>query len=106
MRLTHVAGLAVVGIAVAALALQLGKAQDPMTPLAERYVKLVLALGQHDAGYVDAYYGPQGWKDQAAATPRSRPDISGFSDSPGEARRRSEASSTRRGGAVSLPTVP
>jgi hypothetical protein len=25
-------------------------------------VKLVLALGQHDADYVDAYYGPQGWK--------------------------------------------
>src|SRR5215203_718014 len=77
MRLTHVAGLAVVGIAVAALALQLGKAQDPMTPQAERYVKLVLALGQHDAGYVDAYYGPQGWKDQAAATPRSLAEIDG-----------------------------
>ena len=29
-----------------------------MTPLAERYVKLVLALGQHDPDYVDAYYGP------------------------------------------------
>ena len=77
MRLTHVAGLAVVATAIAALALQLGKAQDPMTPLAERYVKLVLALGQHDAGYVDAYYGPQGWKEQAAATKRSLADIDG-----------------------------
>lgn len=27
-------------------------------PLAVRYVKLVLALGRHDEGYVDAYYGP------------------------------------------------
>jgi hypothetical protein len=34
----------------------------PMKALAERYVKTVLALGQHDADYVDAYYGPAEWK--------------------------------------------
>ena len=28
-----------------------------MNTIAERYVKLVLAVGQHDADYVDAYYG-------------------------------------------------
>jgi hypothetical protein len=34
-------------------------AQDArMNALAERYVRLVIALGQHDADYVDAYYGP------------------------------------------------
>jgi hypothetical protein len=33
-----------------------------MDTIAERYVKLVLALGQHDADYVDAYYGPPDWK--------------------------------------------
>ena len=33
-----------------------------MNALAERYVKIVLALGQHDADYVDAYYGPPEWK--------------------------------------------
>jgi hypothetical protein len=33
-----------------------------MNGIAERYVKLVLALGQHDSDYVDAYYGPPGWK--------------------------------------------
>jgi hypothetical protein len=33
-----------------------------MNQLAERYVRLVLALGQHDADYVDAYYGPPDWK--------------------------------------------
>jgi hypothetical protein len=32
--------------------------------IAETYVKLVLALGQHDPDYVDAYYGPPEWKDQ------------------------------------------
>jgi len=32
--------------------------------IAEAYVKLVLALGQHDPDYVDAYYGPPEWKNQ------------------------------------------
>src|SRR5262249_12018788 len=33
--------------------------------IAEDYVKLVLQLGQHDADYVDAYYGPPEWKHTA-----------------------------------------
>jgi hypothetical protein len=33
--------------------------------LAERYVKLVLAMGQHDSDYVDAYYGPEAWRAEA-----------------------------------------
>ena len=33
-----------------------------MNAIAEQYVRLVLALGQHDAAYVDAYYGPPEWK--------------------------------------------
>src|SRR2546429_7983604 len=32
--------------------------------IAEAYVKLVLAMGQHDSDYVDAYYGPPEWKKQ------------------------------------------
>lgn len=35
--------------------------------LAERFVKLALALGQHDANYVDAYTGPPEWADAAKA---------------------------------------
>src|SRR5450755_85149 len=34
--------------------------------LAEQYVHLVLALGQHDPDYVDAFYGPPEWKTKAA----------------------------------------
>jgi hypothetical protein len=46
--------------------------QEPRNPgtmnaVADRYVKLVLAVGQQDDGYVDAYYGPQDWKAEAAA---------------------------------------
>lgn len=33
---------------------------------AEDYVKLVLAVGRHDASFVDAYYGPKHWKELAA----------------------------------------
>jgi hypothetical protein len=40
-------------------------AADPMNAVAERYVHLVLALGQHDPDYVDAFYGPAEWKTQA-----------------------------------------
>jgi hypothetical protein len=41
---------------------------SPMDRIAEQYVKLVLALGQHDADYVDAYYGPPEWKKEAASS--------------------------------------
>jgi len=40
-------------------------APNPLSPVAERYVHLVLALGQHDPDYVDAFYGPAEWKTQA-----------------------------------------
>jgi hypothetical protein len=39
-----------------------------MNDIAERYVKLVLAVGQHDGDYVDAYYGPPQWKQEAGST--------------------------------------
>ena len=39
-----------------------------MDTIAEQYVKLVLALGQHDADYVDAYYGPPEWKKAAESS--------------------------------------
>jgi hypothetical protein len=39
--------------------------RNDMDALAERYVRLVLALGQHDTDYVDAYYGPAEWRTEA-----------------------------------------
>ena len=36
-----------------------------MNGIAERYVRLVLAVGQHDGDYVDAYYGPPEWRKEA-----------------------------------------
>ncbi len=46
-----------------------------MNAIAEGYVRLVLALGQHDRDYVDAYYGPPEWKAAAAAQPTTLPAI-------------------------------
>lgn len=43
--------------------------------IAESYVKLVLAVGQHDSDYVDAYYGPPEWRAEAEAAKRSLPAI-------------------------------
>jgi len=36
-----------------------------MNTIAEHYVKLVLAVGQHDADYVDAFSGPKEWLEDA-----------------------------------------
>lgn len=36
-----------------------------LDPIAEQYVRLALALGEHDADYVDAYFGPAGWRAEA-----------------------------------------
>jgi len=47
------------------------EAADEMNGVAERYVHLVLALGQHDPDYVDAFYGPAEWKTQAAKEKKS-----------------------------------
>jgi hypothetical protein len=43
--------------------------------IAESYVKLVLAVGQHDSMYVDAYYGPKEWLAQARAEQKSLKEI-------------------------------
>ena len=40
-------------------------AEVGMNSVAESYVQLVLAVGQHDPNYVDAYYGPKQWQDVA-----------------------------------------
>ena len=56
----------IVGWAVAASTFTMpAAAQDQMAKIAREYVRLVLALGQHDKDYVDAYYGPDEIKKEA-----------------------------------------
>jgi hypothetical protein len=64
MRLTSLLLVLAGGAAVVASQAQ---APDPFSDIARRYVKLVLAVGQHDADYVDAYYGPPELRKEAEA---------------------------------------
>ena len=53
-------------------ALATNSTSDPaLDGLAERYVRLVLAIGEHDADFVDAYYGPPQWREDARTHGRS-----------------------------------
>ena len=53
-----------------------GAPADSMNSVAERYAHLVLALGQHDPDYVDAFYGPAEWKTNAEKEKKSLDQIS------------------------------
>lgn len=46
-----------------------------MNTAAERYVRLVLSLGEHDADYVDAYYGDPQWRAEIKARKPSLDEI-------------------------------
>ena len=46
-----------------------------MDEIAREYVKLVLAVGLHDADYVDAYYSPAEWRESVEAEAPSLADI-------------------------------
>ena len=46
-----------------------------MNAAAEAYVKLVLAVGEHDPDYVDAYFGPPAWREQVKLHRPSLDDI-------------------------------
>ncbi|HXW03829.1 MAG TPA: hypothetical protein VD833_01250 [Vicinamibacterales bacterium] len=66
-----------------------GAAATPMDTVAERYVKLVLAMGLHDADYVDAYYGPGEWKQAVEA---AKPPLASIATEAAELRRALDSS--------------
>lgn len=74
LRLSIARGCAA-AIAAWLLALPVRAANVPsstgLDALAEQYVRLVLAIGEHDSNMVDAYYGPSQWRDDARATKKS-----------------------------------
>jgi hypothetical protein len=72
--------------AIAALVVALSLAGDPhqrraaggtdaMSEMSGEYIRLVLAMGEHDKDYVDAYYGPGSVKAEAAQAKLSLVDI-------------------------------
>lgn len=46
-----------------------------LDPIAEAYVHLSLEIGEHEPGYIDAYYGPDEWAQQAKRAPRPLPEL-------------------------------
>jgi hypothetical protein len=52
-----------------------GAEKGSMNEIAEQYVRLVLAVGQHDPDYVDAFYGPAEWKEAVARQKRPLADL-------------------------------
>src|SRR5215510_5463167 len=60
-----VACVAGVVLLLAAASILAQQRDNAMNTLAEQYVRLVLAVGQHDTDYVDAYYGPPAWRTEA-----------------------------------------
>ena len=52
-----------------------GMSRTQLNPIAEDYVHLTLEIGEHEPGYVDAYYGPDEWAQQAKRSPRPLPEL-------------------------------
>lgn len=70
-------GWVIVTAVIATSALPAGQSSgiSSMDQLAERYVRLVLDVGQHDADYVDAYYGPKEWREAAGKGKQPLPSL-------------------------------
>jgi hypothetical protein len=85
--------------ALALLVLAAACAHQPpavsLDPLAEAYVKLNLALGEHDADWVDAYYGPPEWREAAKSEKTSLADIHAEATALRESVRNTPASTDR-----------
>src|SRR5262245_22495418 len=65
MKLSTLHGAVILGLCAASLPVLIRAQDTTMNTLAERYVRMVLAVGQHDADYEDAFYGPASWRTEA-----------------------------------------
>lgn len=51
------------------------KTANELGSIADEFVKLTLALGEKELGYVDSYYGPAQWAEDAKADPRDMREL-------------------------------
>jgi hypothetical protein len=71
----------VIGKVLAAFALTVAVIAGPASAnphvgdIAARYVQLSLEIGEHEDGYIDAYYGPPAWREAAKAAKRPLPEL-------------------------------
>lgn len=75
MRAFLIGLVALLGACASAPTPSAGDAPSALDPIARDYVRLILEIGEHEPGYVDAYYGPAEWAAEAKASPRSVPAL-------------------------------
>ena len=75
MKTLGLVSLLVVSLLLHNEGLRASQTAPSVNAIAESYVKLILAMGQRDPGYVDAYYGPESWQTEAAANKKSLAQI-------------------------------
>ncbi|HEX6375663.1 MAG TPA: hypothetical protein VFZ91_08070 [Allosphingosinicella sp.] len=52
-----------------------GPARESLDSVARDYVRLQLAIGEKEAGYIDAYHGPPEWQAEAKMKPQALPQL-------------------------------
>lgn len=57
-----------------------GSRDVTLDALARDYVRLTLEIDAHESGYVDAYFGPDEWREQARRNPRERSQLKAEAD--------------------------
>jgi len=67
-------------LSLAACASVPGSADLSLDDIAREYVSLVLEIDAHESGYVDAYFGPDEWREAARRSPRERSELKANAD--------------------------
>ena len=75
MRTILISLLCLLGACATAPATTPHASGDSLDLIARDYVALILEIGEHEEGYVDAYYGPPEWAAAAEASPRAVPQL-------------------------------
>lgn len=75
MRAFLISLLCLLGACATAPAAAPDPSGDSLDAIARDYVALILEIGEHEEGYVDAYYGPEEWAAAAKASPRTVPQL-------------------------------
>lgn len=70
----------VAALSLAACASMGGGVDLSIDDIARRYVALTLEIDAHESGYVDAYFGPDEWREAARKSPRQRGELKAEAD--------------------------
>ena len=72
--------LSLVAVVLSGCASVAGSRDVNIDTLAQDYVRLALEIDAHESGYVDAYYGPDEWREAARRNPRERGALKAAAD--------------------------